>query len=298
MKWYKSLCRVSRFLGAVLTFVVLCFPLKITHAQPNNLSIQFSTPVLCGNGSESDNYGFSYSLQQPHWTVNGENYVSEDSLNQVDIILDRLNNDSIAQTMILFKRQDEVGNRVNCAVHFLRYMQLGLVEGERKDNGFVFLIVVEDGKIDVHYGVGLGLPALTAPELTDLNRLAEETYNNTHNMDQALMALIRGFDQVVRNKYTSLSPATPTPVNLNLPPLPGGPLGIGIVCCLVCVGIILLIVLVIVLSRLGRIFGGVSFPDNNQSWGDSPSPWSGPSSGGGGPVMRGGGGSGRSRRGN
>jgi hypothetical protein len=45
--------------------------------------------------------------------------------------------------------------------------------GERKDNGFVFLIVVEPNRIDVHYGVGLGLPALTAPELTSINRAAE-----------------------------------------------------------------------------------------------------------------------------
>jgi hypothetical protein len=44
--------------------------------------------------------------------------------------------------MILIKLQAQVGNRVNCAVHFLHYMKLGQPAGERKDNGFVFLIVV------------------------------------------------------------------------------------------------------------------------------------------------------------
>ena len=35
--------------------------------------------------------------------------------------------------MILFLPQDQVGIRVNCAVHFLRYMRLGLPAGERKE---------------------------------------------------------------------------------------------------------------------------------------------------------------------
>ena len=89
--------------------------------------------------------------------------------------------------------------------------------GERKDNGFVFLIVVEPTRIDVHYGVGLGLPALTAPELTTLNRAAEEAYQSTHSMDQALLTLVQGFDTVARNKYAPLISPTPTPETINLP---------------------------------------------------------------------------------
>ena len=111
--------------------------------------------------------------------MNWQDYVSLQAVTEVDAILDQLNADSIAQTMILFQAPDQVGIRVNCAVHFLRYMRLGLPAGERKDNGFVFLIVVEPSKIDVHYGVGLGLPALTAAELTPINRAAEDAYAST-----------------------------------------------------------------------------------------------------------------------
>ena len=130
------------------------------HSTPANASAVFAAS-LCGSGSAPD-YGFTYDQLQEHWTVGWQGYASEQAVAQVDEILDRLNGDVIAQTMILILPQEQVGNRVNCAVHFLRYMQLGRPDGARKDNGFVFLIVVEPTSIDVHYGVGLGLPALTA----------------------------------------------------------------------------------------------------------------------------------------
>lgn len=258
-----------------------------------SLSVYF-TPVhasapLCGEGSAPD-YGFTYDLQQAHWTVGAQGYVSEQALNETDAILDRLNGDSIAQTMIFIQPQNQVGNRVNCAVHFLRYMQLGLPTGARKDNGFVFLIVVESDRIDVHYGVGLGLPALTAPELTNLNRAAEDVYQTTHSMDQALLSLAQGFDAVARNKYAPLISPTPTPETINLP---SGPLGILVICGLLCLGIPLLLFAIWVLNQLSRM--GIMF--NSPGSGS----WRGGGSFGGGrssPPTRGGSGSGRSGRGN
>ena len=249
---------------------------------------------LCGDGSAPD-YGFTYELQQPHWTVDSQGYASEQALSEVDVILDRLNADSIAQTMILIQPQEQVGNRVNCAVHFLRYMQLGLPDGERKDNGFVFLIVVEPTRIDVHYGVGLGLPALTASELTPLNRSAEDTYQSTHSIDQALLTLVQGFDKVARNNYDPIISPTPTLVNTNLPVMPSDPLGILSTCALVCLGVFFLLFFMWMLPKLGR--SGIGF----NPYGGSGSRGSGfPLGGGsgGGSSTRGGSGSGRSGRGN
>ena len=248
---------------------------------------------LCGDGSAPD-YGFTYDLQQAHWTVDWQNYASEKAVTEVDTVLDRLNEDSIAQTMILFKSQAQVGNRVNCAVHFLRYMRLGQPAGERKDNGFVFLIVVEPTRIDVHYGVGLGLPALTAPELTTLNRAAEDTYQSTHSMDQALLTLVQEFDTVARNKYAPLISPTSIPETINLPPLPSGPLGILTICGLLCMGIFFLLFLLWAFSQMAR--RGISFnPPSSGSRGAGFPFGRGRSSR---PPMRGGGGSGRSGRGN
>lgn len=254
---------------------------------------------LCGEGSAPD-YGFTYDLQQEHWTVDWQAYVTEQTVTEVDAILDQLNADAIAQTMILIQPQEQVGNRVNCAVHFLRYMQLGLPTGERKDNGFVFLIVVEPDRIDVHYGVGLGLPALTASELTTLNRTAEATFQSTHSLDQALLALVQGFDKVARSNYSPLIYPTSTPATENLLPLPSGPSGILSICGLLCVGIFFVFFLLWGLRQAAQ--GGISF---NPSGSGFPrmggSPFGGGRNNGGGsssPPTRGGGGSGRSRRGN
>ncbi len=273
-----------------------------------SLSVDFSpvgarpifAPTLCGNGSPPD-YGFTYDLQQNHWTVGWEGHASEQAVTDVDSILDKLNADSIAQTMILILPQDQVGNRVNCAVHFLRYMKLGLPTGERKDNGFVFLIVVETTVIDVHYGVGLGLPALTAPELTGLNRSAEDVYQSTHSLDQALVTLVQGFDTVARSKYPPLISPTPTPETNLSAQTPSGPLGILSICGQLCLGIIFLLFLIWVVAQGARRgissnssdmgSGGTGFPLGGGGGGG----WGG---GGSGPSTRGGSGSGRSGRGN
>ena len=263
-----------------------------------------ATP-LCGSGSAPD-YGFTYDRLQEHWTVGWQDYASEQAVTQVDVVLDRLNGDVIAQTMILILPQEQVGNRVNCAVHFLRYMQLGRPDGARKDNGFVFLIVVERSTIDVHYGVGLGLPALTAPELTTLNRAAEEAYQSTHSMDEALLTLVREFDTVARANYPPLGASTAAPQTFPTssapegyvqPLLPAGPLGVLAFCGLLCLSIpviLFLIWLFIQLARLGIVFYPAGY---GSSRGGFPFGGSGGRSGGGFP-RRGGSGSGRSGRGN
>lgn len=297
-------------------------PQRITHSRTRWMAVSFAvffaiflglafdnTParaavqpaaVLCGNGSAPD-YGFNYELMQDHWTVGWQGYVSEQSVVAVDTVLDELNADMIAQTMILILPQELVGNRVNCAVHFLRYMQLGQPQGERKDNGFVFLIVMEPDGIDVHYGVGLGLPALTAHELTDLNRAAETAYKETGRLDDALLTLVKSFDTVARENYAPLIVASPTSESDTVPL---ESIDIQTLCCLVCVGIIILVIIVSVLSQLSR--SGISFepPRSGSSGG-----WGGGSSWGGGggwsssgsghsSTPRGGSGSGRAGRGN
>ena len=267
---------------------------------------------LCGNGSPPD-YGFSYNLLQPHWTVGWEDYATQQAINRVDRVFDRLDEDAIAQTMILLLPQDQVGIRTNCAVHFLRYMKLGLPTGNRKDNGFVFLIVVEPDDIDVHYAVGLGLPALTAPELTNINRAVEDTYQSTHSMDQALLTLAREFNLVARNNYEPEPSAVGTPENVEQPT---GPAAAVALCGQLCLGILLFLFLIWMFNQMGGV-GRRYYSPHSGPWQSSPwrgsswggSPWRGgiggfpsrgfPSSGGRGfssPRMRGGSGSGRSGR--
>jgi hypothetical protein len=283
---------INLIVMSVTAVMVLAAGLSL-YVTPASARTTFAAP-LCGAGSAPD-FGFTYNLQKPLWTVGWQNYASQQAVDDVDAIFDRLDRDSIAQTMILIKPQEQVGDRVNCAVHFLRYMQLGLPTGERKDNGFVFLIVVEPDSIDVHYGVGLGLPALTAPELTNINRAAEDAYQSTHDMDQALLTIAQEFDRVARSKYAPLVSSSPTPQPISLP---SGPLGILALCGQLCIGIFFLFFLVWLFSNLGR--GGVTFtPGGFGSGGRGGFPLGRLGGrGGGGPSLRGGGGSGRSGRGN
>jgi len=275
---------------AVLVFMFsLSVDFTTGHAQT------LSDAPLCGNGSAPD-YDLTYDFQQPHWTVGWEGYTSERTVDEVDTVLDRLNEDAIAQTMILIQPQEQDGTRTNCAVHFLRYMQIGLLTGERKDNGFVFLIVVEPESIDVHYAVGLGLPALTAPELTNINRAAEAAYQSTHSMDEALLTLVQAFDTVARDNYAPLIYPTPTPEDITLP---SGPAGILALCGQLCLGIFLLLFVMWMLTQVGMSPGGFN-PSGSGPWGQGgfSSGRGGFSSGRGssGPRMRGGSGSGRSGR--
>ncbi|MBN1428867.1 MAG: TPM domain-containing protein [Anaerolineae bacterium] len=282
-------------------FIVAAFGLSAYLIDANARPV-FAQP-LCGEGSAPD-YGFTYDLQQPHWTLGWQDYASEEAVDDVDVILDQLNADSVAQTMILVLPEADVGNRVNCAVHFLRYMKLGLPTGERKDNGFVFLIVVESNSIDVHYGVGLGLPALTAHDLTTLNRAAEDAYEPDHNIDQVLLTLVEQFDAVARSKYEPLvlPPSAPERQDPGQPPSEPSSL---VACC----GSLCLVGL-LVLFLLWVFRAGISFnPSGYGSGGSSSGGWGGGGWSGGGwgrggsgrggsPPTRGGSGSGRSGRGN
>jgi hypothetical protein len=276
-------------IAVVLLALSMTAPVTLASASP------VFAPSLCGDGAAPD-YGLSYDLQQAHWTVNWQDYVSEQTVAAADVILDKLNQDSIAQTMILIEPQAQVGNRVHCAVHFLRYMQLGLPDGPRKDNGFVFLIVVEPSGIDVHYGVGLGLPALTASQLTTLNRAAEDAYASTGSMDQALITLVKGFETLAREKYSAqVSPTAISQAN-NLPQLPSGPLGILTICGLLCLGVPILLFILTQMARNGISFNPTGFGSRGGGMGN---PFGGGrGGGGGGSPMRGGSGSGRSGRGN
>jgi hypothetical protein len=156
----------------------------------------------------------------------------------------------------------------------------------------VFLIVVEPNSIDVHYAVGLGLPALTAYELTNINRAAEDTYQSTHSMDQALLTLTNEFDKVARNNYAPLTARTPTP---EIVARPSGPVATLALCGQLCLGFIMFLILIWLFSQMaggGNLFNSSGSSSWGRGFGGFPSRGGGSSS----PRMRGGSGSGRSGR--
>jgi hypothetical protein len=98
--YLNTLARKALRVVGVPLVMVLMFSLSV-NIIPSSAGAMAAEP-LCGNGSLPD-YGFTYDLQQTHWTVNWQGYVSEDTVTDVDTILDKLNADSVAQTMILIQ---------------------------------------------------------------------------------------------------------------------------------------------------------------------------------------------------
>jgi hypothetical protein len=130
--------------------------------------------------------------------------------------------------------------------------------------------------------------------LTTLNRAAEEAYQSTQSIDQALLTLVQEYDTLARKNYAPLIYPTQTPQTLDLPALPSGLLGILSICGLLCLGGFFLLFMIWMLPKLAR--SGINFNPGSGMRG-SGFPLGG-SRGGGGRSTRGGSGSGRSGRGN
>lgn len=142
--------------------------------------------------------------------------VTKDTVVEVDKVLEDLNAAHIAQTIFLCMNKSDITQPVPYAERFLRYMGLGMADGQRKNNGVVFLISYDDKskEVRVNYAVGLGLPALTAP---DFGNTAREALNGSsfnvstkyEDLDVTIKALARAYDKNVRVKYEPYQPVEP-----------------------------------------------------------------------------------------
>ena len=78
---------ITLIVVGVTVVMVLVFSLS-AYFIPASAGATFAAS-LCGDGSAPD-YGFTYDLQQAHWTVDWQDYVSEKAVTEVDAVLDRL----------------------------------------------------------------------------------------------------------------------------------------------------------------------------------------------------------------
>lgn len=166
-------------------------PQYTVETRPLDSQPQFPVPV-----SKKINY----------WIVNCS--VSDATTKEVDRVLENLNADRIAQTIVLCI-PSAVPQPTAYAERFLRYMGLGMPDGDRKNNGLVFLVLQDGEKLDVHYAVGLGLPALTAQGLTPINRIGEDTYQKTKSLDDSVLAIAADLEIYARSKYQPSNPVQP-----------------------------------------------------------------------------------------
>lgn len=215
----KNIVRVSVFL--LILFTLLS---SFGGAQP----VKAQGPEhWCGGTSETLNYGFTFpSREVAHWTIeNGTSFVSTATIDQIDVILDALNTDNIANTMILFIDANDVAVGSNCAGDFFTYMELGNKEGFRADNGFAWVFIYDPASdtLELNYAVGGNLSALHADDLKPMKRQGSDIYSSTKSLDAALLQTIQAYDGYARAQYEPYyPPATPitepqviAPVNSN-----------------------------------------------------------------------------------
>jgi len=136
---------------------------------------------------------------QKEYGIRDPNHVLSDrTVTGANKILDRLNQDGIAQVAVLI--QNNVHHPEDYATHYGRYIELGHIG---KDNGLVYLIRPDVdprvGRITV--SIGRGLPKFTA---IDAHRIMNEVamdYINNDDYDNGVLSLVKNTDKRLREIY-------------------------------------------------------------------------------------------------
>lgn len=161
----------------------------------------------------------AYWVTQDYWVAEGCP-VSDSVKDGAEKILAPLDGDNISKTAIFCMPMGSVSVPGEYAKRFSKYYGIGNSEGDRKDNGFVWLVLYDDsGRTEIHYAVGDGLGKLGSHELGNIKRAAEGSYkaelSQTENIANAIFTVASNYNQTARANY---EPWNPTP------PAYGGPI--------------------------------------------------------------------------
>lgn len=98
-----------------------------------------------------------------YWVVDKEGVVDQSVVEHVDKILEDLRKDGYAEQAIV--TMSGVDDSIAYVTQLGRHLKLGEAEGENKDNGIIWLILVDKPVGErVRYSIGLGLPEFTSFE--------------------------------------------------------------------------------------------------------------------------------------
>lgn len=144
----------------------------------------------------------------PYWVVNCN--MSREGLIEADGTLERLNADNIIQGAVLCMHADEVQDVPGYALRFLRFMGLGNAEGQRRDNGFVWIIVhnEETGTAEIRYSAGYGLTRISAIDLDVMRDVALANYQQA-GQENVVRYLVSELDKLGRASYEPFEPRQP-----------------------------------------------------------------------------------------
>lgn len=136
---------------------------------------------------------------QREYGIHDPNHIlSEQTISMANEILDRLNDDGIAQVAVLI--QYNVHHPEDYATHYGRYIGLGHRD---KDNGLVYLLrpdVNPQGQ-RITVSIGRGLPRFTAIDAHQVMKEAAMEYINMGDYDNGILNLVKNTDERLREIY-------------------------------------------------------------------------------------------------
>ena len=162
--------------------------------------------VSCGNQNVSTDSNVSVPTGDPpftpvttSWVVDNAHALQDQTIKQCDAICQRLQNDGIAEMVVLIQPGVEHPN--DYATHYGRWLKLGEkgLSTQGGNNGVVWLIR-PDADEKMTYSIGRGLPKLTSSHMVDIMNSAKE-YFNFNNYDTGVLVLVQETDQKLRKLY-------------------------------------------------------------------------------------------------
>lgn len=161
-------------------------------------------------------YPVPTSKSLTYWVVNC-NPMTPETVVAVDRVLENLRADHIAETVILCMPRNSVHDPVGYAIRFTRYMELGLKDGPRRDNGFTWLILYDTAGIEIHEGIGLGLNKFTQVDIAPVQAKAEKAFA-LGGVDAVVNTLATEYEKMARANYDPYEPVPPRYPSADAPP--------------------------------------------------------------------------------
>ena len=177
----------------------------------NRWTVIFILLALAGSGCGSSDTGpYDSNTEVPagdppftplgkSWVIDNAGVLSKDTIARCDAICQRLQNDAIAEMVVLV--QNGVKHPADYATHYGRWLKLGRkgLSGDAGNNGIVWL-VRPDADLKMTYSIGRGLPRLTSGHMANIMNAAKD-YLHFANYDAGVLVLAQETDKTVRAIY-------------------------------------------------------------------------------------------------
>ncbi|MCA9390488.1 TPM domain-containing protein [candidate division WWE3 bacterium] len=169
----------------------------------------FSVTACSGGEPQSPDQIASVPFGEPDfpnysgsWVIDTADVIDPSTEQEVDAILQQTHDEGYANTAIVVMRG--VNEPINYITQLGRHLQLGETEGPRRDNGLIYLVVVDKPQDErVFFSIGTGLPELSNLDAFDVKDYAHQ-WANEGDWNETVRQIATRSDQYLREVYGDL----------------------------------------------------------------------------------------------